>query len=307
MTAIKLYNDYNSYLRSRYGCKVYRIGLDAGFSCPNRDGTIGRGGCIYCGPDGSRAAYADPEISVEEQLSARINHLKKTCGARFLIAYFQAFTNTHAPAIRLKEIYDKILNFKDIVGISIGTRPDSVDDEKLSLIASYMDRYDTWIEYGLQSIHDRTLSYIGRGHCQADFIRAVESAKRYGIKVCAHAILGLPGETREDMQKTAGKLTELKVDGIKIHVLHVLKGSRLEKLYRSGEVKMLGQDEYADLACDFLERLSPDIIIQRMTGQGNRLDHVAPDWAMDKTNTIGKIHEELRRRGSYQGSKMGGP
>ncbi len=290
---MKLYNNYNSYLKERYGSRVYRIGLDAGFSCPKT--------CVYCNENGSRSSYTDPNDSIEKQLSGRIEYLKKTKGAAKFIAYFQAFTNTNSPVERLKEVYDKILPFEEIVALSIGTRPDCINTDKLKMIASYKDRYEVWMEYGLQSIHDKTLKAIKRGHDFNDFLKAYNETREFSIPVCVHVIIGLPGETREDMVSSARKLSELKVDGVKIHLLHILKGSELEKRYNDGLVKVLKQKEYVELVCDFLENLSGDIIIQRLTGQGNREEHIAPDWAMDKIGTIQKIEETLRNRGSYQG------
>lgn len=301
---MKLYNDYNSYLKEKYGCKVYRIGIDAGFSCPNRDGTKGSGGCVYCNEEGSRASYADPALSVGEQLKARVEKLKEKNGPQKYIAYFQAFTNTYAPVKDLKAIYDQAASVKDVVGMSIGTRPDAIDLAKLELIASYRDRYEVWVEYGLQSAHDKTLLALGRSHTFADFVNAVHLTKRFGIPVCSHVILGLPGETAGEMMETADKLNELKVDGVKIHLLHILKGSRLEHLYAAGKMRLLEQDEYVGLACDFLERLSPHIIIQRLTGEGTPEDHVAPAWALDKLGTIDKIRKTLEKRKSHQGSKL---
>lgn len=300
---MKPYNDYNAFLKSRYGCKVYRIGLDAGFTCPNRDGTKGKGGCAYCNQDGSRAAYADPATPVSRQLETRISHLKGK-GAKRFIAYFQAFSNTYASVRKLKEAYDSILPFRDVVGLSIGTRPDTVDEEKMALISSYKNDYDVWIEYGLQTIHDRTLGSTNRAHNSADFLDALRLARRFGIQVSAHVILGLPGERPEDMLETARTLNEWGIDGIKIHVLHILRGSRYEKLYSEGKIILLAQDDYAGLVCDFLERISGDIIVQRLTGQGSRPDHIAPEWALDKLGTIRKIEEIFARRGTRQGSKV---
>ena len=277
---------YSDYLKQKYGCKVYRIALDAGFSCPGR--------CIYCNSNGSRASYTNPKESVKEQLEKRIKFLKEEKKAKKFIAYFQAFTNTYAPVDKLKKIYDEVLGFDDIVGISIGTRPDTVDREKLKLITSYKGKYEVWIEYGLQSIHDRTLKAINRGHTFDDFLNAVKLTKESGISVCAHVILGLPTETKKDMLETAKKLNELKIEGIKIHLLHILKGSVLEKLYNEGKVRVLGQDEYVDLVCDFLKNLPPDIIVQRLTGQGSKAEHVAPLWALDKIGTINKIMDGIR-------------
>jgi hypothetical protein len=280
---------YNDYLKERYGCKVYRIALDAGFSCPN----IKSGGCIYCNSKGSRASYIDPALSIQGQLETRIKYLKDTKSAKKFIAYFQAHTNTYAPVDKLKAVYDQIAGFNDIVGLSIGTRPDAIDREKIKLIASYKDRYEVWMEYGLQSAHDRTLKWINRGHTFSDFLNAVKLTKEFNIPVCTHVILGLPGETKEEMMVTARRLAELNVEGIKIHPLHILKGSKLEELYRKGEIRLLEQDEYVKLVREFLGNLSPDIIVHRLTGQGSGNDHIAPLWALDKTSTINKIAKTI--------------
>ena len=301
---MKLYNDYKTYLKTRCGCNVYRIGLDAGFSCPTRDGTKGYGGCLYCNDGGSRSAYTEPAESIAKQLSSRIDHLKRTKGAAKFIAYFQAFTNTYGPPAILKKTYDQVTAFSEIVGISIGTRPDTIDDEKARLIASYADRYEVWVELGLQSAHNKTLEIINRGHTFEDFLAAFGLVKKTGIPVSVHVILGLPGETRADMLETAKKLSDLKVDAVKIHLLHVLRGSPLEKLYNEKGLQLLTQSEYVELVCDFLEHLSPDIIIQRLTGEGSRSDHLAPMWALDKIDTINRIGEVLKKRGTCQGFRL---
>ena len=298
---MKFYNDYNSYLKKKYGTKVYRISLDGGFACPNRDGRKGIGGCIYCNNDGSRSAYVNPGHSIREQLVSRIDYMKKARGATKFIAYFQAFTNTYAAPDVLRAAYDQILGFEEIVGLSIGTRPDAIDADKLKLISSYTDRYEVWIEFGLQSIHNKTLEIIHRGHTFEDFLTTYAITRKAEIPVCVHVILGLPGESRDDMLKTAMTLSKLKVDAVKIHLLHVLKGSPLEKLYTEGRAVLMTQSEYVELVCDFLENLSPDIIIQRLTGEGNRANHVAPLWALDKIGTIDKIRGTLTARGSCQG------
>jgi len=276
---------YNDYLKTKYGCKVYKIALDAGFSCPN----MKSGGCIYCNSKGSRASYVNPADTIRKQLETRMEYLKKAKGAKKFIAYFQAHTNTYALPDELKAAYDQITGFSGVVGLSIGTRPDAIDREKLKLIASYKEKYEIWLEYGLQSANDKTLKRINRGHTFDDFSIAVKLAKEFGIPVCAHVILGLPGETKSDMMATAKKLAGLKIEGIKIHLLHILKGSKLEELYRQGKIGLLEQDEYAGLAREFLSNLSPDIIVQRLTGQGSKDDHIAPAWALDKAGTIKKI------------------
>lgn len=301
---MKLYNDYNTYLRNKYGVKVYRIGIDAGFTCPNRDGSKGHGGCLYCNDSGSRAAYTGRNINVQEQLQRRIDYLKKEKGITKFIAYFQAFTNTHASPDILKPLYDNVLRYGDIVGMSIGTRPDAVDRAKLKLISSYKNRFEVWLEYGLQSANDESLELLKRGHTYQDFVNAVSLASEFNIHVSAHVIIGIPGETKAEIVETAKRLTELKIEGVKVHSLHILKGSKLEELYLKGNVRLLEQDKYASLVADFLENLPPDVIIQRLTGQGSKEDHVAPAWALDKAGTIGKIEDELIRRGTWQGFRL---
>ncbi|MBI5124502.1 MAG: TIGR01212 family radical SAM protein [Candidatus Omnitrophica bacterium] len=281
---------YNDYLRQKYGCKVYRIAIDAGFSCPNRD----TGGCIYCNEKGSRASYVNPKDSISKQIEARIKYLRETKDAKRFIAYFQAFTNTYGPIDKLKKTYDEVLPFNGIVGISIGTRPDTIDREKLKLISSYKERYEVWLEYGLQSIHDKTLKAINRGHNFADFVKAVNLAKEFGIPVAAHVILGLPGEGAKEMIETAKKIKEMGIEGIKIHLLHILKGSPLEKLHREGKIKILEEDEYVGLVCDFLKNLPSDIIVYRLTGEGSREDHIAPLWALDKQRVLQKIKDRIK-------------
>lgn len=299
-----LYNSYSAFLRSRFGCKVYRIGIDAAFTCPNRDGTRGYGGCHFCNEDGSRSNHIRPGESVQNQLSSGIAYLKSRFGAKKFIAYFQAFSNTHAPVSRLKEIYDSVILFDEIAGITIGTRPDTVDEEKARLIASYNDRYDVWIELGLQSANNKTLAAINRCHTYEDFAAAVGLMKRFGIPVCAHVILGLPGEGKTDAIETAACLNNLGVAGVKIHPLHILSGSVFEEWHRRGKITILAEDEYVKMVCNFLENLRPDMIIHRLTGQGSRDSHVAPGWALKKLDTIAKIRDELAARGSGQGSKI---
>jgi len=302
---MELYNDYNSYLKKRHGSKVYRIALDAGFSCPNRNSTSDSSGCIYCNEDGSRASYTEQLLPVREQMKNRMEYLKSSKKASKFIAYFQAFTNTHSSVEKLKILYDEALAFSGVVGLSIGTRPDCIDREKANLISSYKEQYETWIEYGLQSSHDRTLQFLNRGHKFEDFLKALELTKQYGINISCHVILGLPGETREDIIETAKRLSCLGIDGIKIHLLHILKGSRMEEMYNRGEINVLEQDYYVSLVCDFLEHLSHKILIQRLTGEGAKEKHIAPLWALDKLNTINKIKKEMTKRGSWQGKAVG--
>jgi radical SAM protein (TIGR01212 family) len=298
------YFSFSTYLKKRFGCRVYRVPLDAGFTCPTRDGTLSRGGCLYCDSRGSASAMIDRRLPVHEQLLRGIETMRRRYGAEKFIAYFQAFTNTYSPPEKLERLYLEGISHKDVVGIAVGTRPDCVPEEILDLIASYTEHYDTWLEYGLQSAHDSTLKLINRGHTVSQFSNAVERTKRRGIKVCAHVIIGLPGETREMIMDTARFVGSLAADAVKIHLFHVLKGSLFEQSYRQGELKILSRDEYVSLVCDFLELLPASVLIQRLTGEAPRKNHVAPQWALDKNAVLRAISTELEHRDSWQGKRL---
>ncbi|MGD9150469.1 MAG: TIGR01212 family radical SAM protein, partial [Desulfobacterales bacterium] len=227
--------------------------------------------------------------------------LSRRYKAKKFIAYFQSFSNTYAPLPALQSLYGEALDVDDVVGLSIGTRPDCVDDAVLNLLQDYAQHYLIWIEYGLQSASDATLAYINRGHDVQCFIDAVESTRNRGIKICAHVILGLPHETRQDMLHTAEMLTELGIDGVKLHLLYVVKGTVMETIYRQGDYTCLEQDAYVDLVCDFLERIPSDVVIQRLTGDPHPAELVAPAWALNKSETLEKIRQTLEKRDSWQG------
>lgn len=297
----KRYRPFSRYLREIFGCRVQKIPLDAGFTCPNRDGRVGLGGCIYCGPRGSGTGAYENGVPLGEQIRAAIESGKRRFGKCKFIAYFQAFTNTYAPPERLKSLYDEALRHQEVVGLSIGTRPDCAPDEVLELLEEYARRCHFWVEYGLQSAHDYTLELINRGHDIAQFVDAVERTKGRGINICAHIILGLPGETKEEMMATADLVASLELEGIKIHSLYVLKGTKLAEIYQRGEFRLLELEEYVSLVCDFLERLPPDMVIQRLTGEAPGDLLVAPRWSREKMAVLGKIDTELEQRGSYQG------
>lgn len=298
----KRYNRYSAYLKEKFGAKVYKITLDAGFSCPNRDGTISFGGCIFCDDGGSFSQSHSNTLSVENQILAGIETLSNRFKAEKFMAYFQAFSNTYKPVNELEKIYKSALNHKDIVGISIGTRPDCVDDEKLDLIASFKDDYYTWIEYGLQSIHDKTLKFINRGHDMNCFLKAYEKTKARGINVCVHVIFGL-NETHEEIMQTAQKLAELEVDGVKIHMLCALRGTKLASMYENGEIDFMSEDEYVNLVCDFLEYLPEKTLIHRLAGNGLKKNLIAPRWLGAKLDCLNKIDREFIKRNSHQGLK----
>ena len=297
----KRYNDLNSYFRSIFGCRVQKITIDAGLSCPNRDGKISTGGCIYCNTRGSGTGAHAKGYSVTDQILAGKKALSKRYKAKKFIAYFQSFTNTYAPLDGLKSLYEEALSIEGVVGLSIGTRPDCVDEPVLKLIESYSKTHLIWIEYGLQSIHDKSLALINRGHDFQCFKDAVDATLNRGIKICAHVILGLPEEKRSHMIETAKTIAKMGIDGIKIHLLYVIKGTKLEKLYRQGSYKCLEKQQYVDLVCDFLERIPKDMVIQRLTGDPHLEELVAPQWSVKKAQTLSMIKETLEKRDSWQG------
>ena len=297
----KRYNDLNSYLRGLFGCRVQKISLDAGLTCPNRNGTIATGGCIYCNARGSGTGAHARDISIREQLIEAKSYLARRYKAKKFIAYFQSFSNTYAPVERLKALYDEALTVEDVVGLSIGTRPDCVDDQILTLLQGYARHHLVWLEYGLQSANDVTLSAINRGHDVRCFKEAVAATRGRGIKICAHVILGLPGETRDDMLQTAKTLAYLGIDGIKLHLLYVIRGTELEARLQQGAYVCLRQQEYIDLVCDFLERIPADMIIQRLTGDPHPEELVAPRWALQKSENLTRIRQTLEERDSWQG------
>jgi radical SAM protein (TIGR01212 family) len=297
----KRYNDLNSYFRSIFGCRVQKITIDAGFSCPNRDGKISTGGCIFCNTRGSGTGAHLKGQSITDQILAGKRALSRRYGAQKFMVYFQSFTNTYAPLDQLKRLYDEALAIDEIVGLSIGTRPDCVDEPVLKLVESYTKTHLIWIEYGLQSIHDRSLALINRGHDFQCFKDAVEATLNRGIKICAHVILGLPQEKRSHMIETAKSIGKMGIDGIKIHLLYVIKGTKLEGLYRQGEYRCLTQQQYVERVCDFLERISRDMVIQRLTGDPHPKELVAPRWSVNKAQTLSMIRETLQKRDSWQG------
>ena len=299
----KRYNQFSAYLKNRFGAKVYKITIDAGFSCPNRDGTISKGGCIFCDDSGSFSQAHSNLLSIENQVNEGIKTLSQRFKAEKFMSYFQAYTNTYKPADELEKIYKASLNHPDIVGISIGTRPDCVDNDKLNLISDISKDYYTWIEYGLQSSHNKTLLKINRGHDYDCFLRAYEKTKEKGINVCVHVIFGL-WETKDEILKTAQNLADLKIDGIKIHMLCALEGTKLAQMYENKEIDFMSEDEYVSLVCDFLEILPPETTIHRLAGNGFRKTLIAPRWLGAKLDCLNKIDREFIKRNSYQGAKF---
>ena len=298
----KRYNQYSAHLKQKFGTKVYKITIDAGFSCPNRDGTLSHNGCIFCDDGGSFSQAHSNQLSIEEQILAGVETLSTRFKAQKFMSYFQAFSNTYKPVNELEQTYNASLKHPDIVGLSIGTRPDCVDEDKLKLISSYTKDYYTWLEYGLQSCHDKTLSWINRGHDYDCFLKAYEKTKNYGINICLHLILGL-NESYEEMIETIQKVAALEPEGVKIHMLCALEGTKIANLYNEGNLSFMSEDEYINLCCDYLEYLPPQTTIHRLAGNGLKKNLVAPRWLGKKLDALNKIDRELIRRNSWQGSR----
>ncbi|MGE0918935.1 TIGR01212 family radical SAM protein [Trichlorobacter lovleyi] len=299
----KRYTTFTDELRTRFGCRVQRVSLAAGFSCPNRDGSLGTGGCTFCGDRGAAAVGVPTELPLHLQLQKSKEYLVKKFRAEKFLAYFQAYSNTYAAADDLRLLYEAALADADMVGLIIGTRPDCLPDSVLDLLAELNRRTYLWLELGMQTMHDQTLQAINRGHDHACFVEAVNRCKQKNLRICAHLILGLPGESREQMLASVEELNRLGVDGVKLHHLHVLKGSQLEQEYRTGDLPLMTRDEYVALVVDALELLDPKIMIHRLMGDG-RSELVAPDWSRRKLEVLNRIDAELVKRDSRQGCRL---
>ena len=295
----KHYYPLSKYFQKTFGKKVYKVTLDAGFYCPNRDGTISSGGCIFCDEVGSYSR-CNQKQTIQEQISTSIEKLTAQFKAQAFMAYFQSYSNTYAPIEKLKEIYDSVFFDNRVVSISIGTRPDCIDNEKLDLISSYPH---PWIEYGLQSSHNETLKKINRGHDFECFRQAVIETKKRNIKVCAHIILGFPNETRQMMLDTAKYLAELEIDSIKIHMLTILKDSPLADIYNKTPFYLMSMEQYCNIVCDILEILPPECIIQRIAGTGYSETTLQPKWVNRRFEILNLIDKIMLQRNSFQGNK----
>lgn len=291
---------FNRYLREKFAERVHRISIDAGFSCPNIDGTLSSEGCIYCNNKGF-AKYARTDKTIEEQIEESMIFYRKHMGINKFIAYFQAFSNTYSDTATLQKRYDIIRKFPDIVGLFISTRPDLIDDTKLSLISQYLKDYLVWIEYGLQTTHNHFLQSINRNHTYEDFLKAYALTRKFNINVGVHLILGLPSQTHDEMIQDAEKLSQLDIQGIKFHILHVLKNTSLEEIYRNTRLKLLSKDEYIKILCDFLERMPSSFVILRLVSTALKDYLVAPLWINQKDRLKAEIDSELKRRGTHQG------
>ena len=301
-----LYRTFNAFLKERFGFRVQKISLDAGLTCPHRDKDK-RGGCIYCNALGSGTGAYGKGMDLKMQIESQMASLSRRYQAKAFIAYFQSYTNTFAPLDKLQSIYDTVLPYPEIVGIAIGTRPDCVSEETMRLIASYADKRLVWIEYGLQSAHDETLVRINRGHDAQTFADAVHLAHSHDLRICAHVIIGLPGEELDDYLNTARFVARLPVTDIKIHLLYVIRSTPLEAMYATGAYSPLSMDAYAHAVAHVLAHLPKDMVIQRLTGDAHPDELVAPLWALEKLKVINAIQAVMHSAGLYQGKFLSQP
>jgi radical SAM protein (TIGR01212 family) len=299
ITTPERYFSLNKYFQQKLGFKVAKISLDAGLACPNRDGTLSLGGCIFCDGKGSGSGAGQAGLSLVEQLETGLDRMKGR--ADKFMAYFQSYTNTYAPPEKLKRMWDQALAPDEIIGLAVGTRPDCLPDDVLDILEAYARDYEIWLELGLQSASDRTLALINRGHTADDFSRAVARARGRGIKILAHVILGLPGEGKKEVAATAKFLANLEISGVKIHSLYVPGSTELEVMYQRGDFKCLDQDEFVDLAVNFLELIPKEVVIHRLTGDPDPKTLVAPEWSLNKHRTISLIRNRMSDLNTWQG------
>ncbi|MGL5431030.1 MAG: TIGR01212 family radical SAM protein [Vibrio sp.] len=298
-----LVNTIGQDLQRRYGEKVHKLTLHGGFSCPNRDGTIGRGGCTFCNV-ASFANEATQQQTIQQQLQDRAGEIKR---ANKYLAYFQAYTSTYAEVQVLKSMYEQALEAADIVGLCVGTRPDCVPDAVLQLLAGYVQQgYEVWLELGLQTAHNHTLKRINRGHDFACYAEIAVKARALGIKVCTHLIVGLPGEHRDDNLVTLQQVLEVGTDGIKLHGLHIVEGSTMAKAWRAGRLSVLEQEEYVAIACAMIRSTPPHIIYHRVSSAARRPTLLAPLWCENRWAAMTAIGQTLAIEGG-QGSLLGTP
>ena len=300
----KPYRSLDYMLRERFGEKVYKVTLNGGMSCPNRDGTLGTRGCIFCSEGGSGDFAADVSLSVTEQIESQIALLSGKRPIQKYIAYFQAYTNTYAPVEYLRKIFKEAMSHPRIVALSVGTRPDCLGEEVLDLLEELNRIKPVWIELGLQTIHEKTAQYIRRGYRLSCFDQAVENLRKRNIEVIVHTILGLPGESREEILETMRYLNKKDIQGIKLQLLHVLKGTDLAYDYLAGRFQVYEREEYLDLLIECLENLDPEIVIHRITGDGPKDLLIAPLWASRKREVLNLLHHQMKEQNSYQGKSL---
>ena len=299
----KPYYSFDSMLKERFSQKVYKVALNGGMTCPNRDGTLGSRGCIFCSAGGSGDFAGNKEDPISVQIETQAQRLREKRNASSFIAYFQAYTNTYAPVSYLREIYTEAIDHPDIAALSIGTRPDCLGKEVLDLLEELNHKKPVWVELGLQTIHEKTAAYIRRGYPLSCFAAAVKELRKRKLDVIVHTILGLPGESREDILETISYLNHIDIQGIKLQLLHVLKGTDLAEDYLAGKFRVYTMEEYIDLVIDCLEHLSPEIVVHRLTGDGPKELLLAPLWSSAKKTVLNTLHHQCKVCGAWQGKQ----
>jgi len=297
------YNSFGAYMKKRFGTAIYKVNIDAGFTCPNRDGSLGFGGCIYCNNDSFRPSSCKPSLPVREQVKNGISYLSRRYGANKFLAYFQPYSNTYASVNELEVFYKEALEEPSVIGLAIGTRPDCIDNEKLDLLESLAKNHFILVEYGLQSIYDKTLQFINRGHDYKAFLAAVSLTKSRGISVGAHLIVGFPTETKEEMLNMADEVSGLHLDFLKIHQLQVVKDTPLAVMYEEKPFHTFEYEEYLDFIVDFIERLSPDIVLQRLFATAPDEILIAPRWNRSRHQITRDIQQRFVDRNMFQGKR----
>lgn len=295
------YNNYNSYLKEKFGCRVHKVSVDVGFTCPNRDGNVAIGGCIYCNNDSFVPSYAKSRVSLQDQIGTGMEYLKKRFKAEKFIIYFQAYTNTYDKIEKLEKLYREALDNENVVGLAIGTRSDCVDEEKIKLFDDLAKDWFVSIEYGIESIYDKTLEYMNRGHNYKSIIDAIRITKERGIHIGAHIIVGFPTEAKEEMLQMADEVSRLNIDFLKVHNLHIVKNTPLARMYAKDPFHLFNYQEYLDFITCFLERLAPNIVIERLFTDTPQDLLIAPRWNKTHTEILRGIDMELERRDTYQG------
>lgn len=301
-----LINSYGHYLRRRFGCRVSKVNVDAGFTCPNRDGSKGHGGCIYCNNVSFSPKDTQAVIPLEEQMEHGMAYHRTRLGSSKFIVYFQKYTNTYASVDLLENLYRRALAHPDVIGISVGTRPDSLTDEAIELLTAIAREKYVCLELGLQSMDDGILTRINRGHTLEDFVDAVQRGAGRNFDICAHLIYGFPGETPAEFLKSADLISSLPIDSVKLHQLHAVEGTELAEMYRRGEFVPQTLAEYVAIAADFLELLPSRVTVQRLYGSAPLAIRVAPQWGLKNNQMWFAVVNELRRRGSWQGCRAAG-
>lgn len=302
----KRYNSYSSYLREKFGCRVHKVSVDVGFTCPNRDGSVARGGCVYCNNDSFVPPYARALFSLDNQIRKGMEYLKKRFKAEKFIIYFQAYTNTYGEIEKLERLYREALEYEGVVGLAVGTRSDCVDEEKIKLFEKLARNRFVSLEYGIESIYDKTLEFMNRGHNYESVLDAISLTKDRGIHIGAHVIVGFPTETEGEMLRMADEVSRLRIDSLKVHNLHIVKNTPLARMYTKEPFHLFGYEEYLDFISRFLERLSPEIVVERLFTDTPRDLLVSPIWNKNHNDILRGIEEELERRNTYQGKVFRG-